>query len=111
AGVERRSSYNDPVGARLDDANRPAARGVPMSLTFARTLRVVHVLVGRHGHWKGDRGRVGRILIAGQMGIGNMVMFTPFLRALRAGFPGAHIAMAFWKRNGADEVVAGSPWV
>ena len=37
--------------------------------------------------------RVRRILVAGNMGIGNAVMFEPVLNALRERFPGAHLAV------------------
>ena len=37
--------------------------------------------------------RVRRILISGNMGIGNAVMFEPLLHALRERFPGAHLAV------------------
>jgi len=48
-----------------------------------------------------------RILIYGGMGIGNMVMYTPTLRAIRSGFPNAHIALLVAK-SGCEEVVSGS---
>src|SRR5262245_7346350 len=61
--------------------------------------------------WPPPAGRVRRILISGQMGIGNLLLFTPLLRALREGYPQAHLAAVFWDRNGAEELLAASPYV
>ncbi len=38
-------------------------------------------------------GSIQKILVYGYMGIGNMVMFTPFLKALRAHYPQASITL------------------
>ena len=50
---------------------------------------------------------IKRILVYGQMGIGNMVLFTPVLKALRNTFPDAYITLLVAK-SGCEEVVAGS---
>ena len=55
--------------------------------------------------------KVKRILICGQMGIGNMILFTPFLKALRGYFKNSQIVMFVLKSNGADKVLAGSQLV
>lgn len=52
--------------------------------------------------------KVKRILVYGQMGIGNMILFTPFLKALRAYFPDARINLLLLTRNGAEQVIEGS---
>src|SRR3989304_9028122 len=77
-------------------------------LSSSRMLRFVHKLYCSHEAWHGEVGSIRRILVSGQMGIGNMVMFTPFLRSLRAGFPQAHIAIVFTKRNGSEQIIKGS---
>ena len=46
-----------------------------------------------------------KILVSAQMGIGNLIMFLPFLRTLRFGYPEAKIVAVFSDRNGADEVL------
>lgn len=46
-----------------------------------------------------------KILISAQMGIGNMIMFLPFLNSLRAHFTQSHIAVVFSLSNGSDEVL------
>jgi ADP-heptose:LPS heptosyltransferase len=51
---------------------------------------------------------IKRILVYGQMGIGNMIMFTPFLKALRDYFPDARIRLLLLKKNGAEQVIMGS---
>jgi len=71
-------------------------------------LWLAHKLYCSHDKWNGEVGSIRRILVSGQMGIGNMVMFTPFLRSLRAGFPQAHIAIVFTKRNGSEQIIKGS---
>jgi lipopolysaccharide heptosyltransferase II len=43
-----------------------------------------------------------RILISSQMGIGNMVLFLPFLQALRQAYPNAYLGALFSFSNGAD---------
>ena len=43
-----------------------------------------------------------RILISSQMGIGNMVLFLPFLQALRQAYPNAYLGALFSSSNGAD---------
>ncbi|KAA3662909.1 MAG: glycosyltransferase family 9 protein [Calditrichaeota bacterium] len=48
-----------------------------------------------------------KILIYGNMGIGNMVMFTPFLKALRAHYPQAFITLLVGT-NGCEAVVEDS---
>ena len=50
--------------------------------------------------------KVRRILVYGQMGIGNMIMFTPFLKALRSGFPDSEITVLLMQRNGSEQVIA-----
>lgn len=50
------------------------------------------------------------ILIYGAMGIGNMIMFTPTLRAIRRRFPDAHITLLV-AQSGCEEVVRGSSLV
>lgn len=52
--------------------------------------------------------KVKRILVYGQMGIGNMIMFTPFLKALRGYFPHTRIAVLILRKNGAEQVIEGS---
>lgn len=46
------------------------------------------------------------VLVYGVMGVGNMIMMTPALRALRTGLPEAHIALLVDDR-GAEAVVTG----
>lgn len=46
-----------------------------------------------------------KILIAGQMGIGNMIMFLPLIKSLRRTFYNSHIAVVFFYSNGSDEVL------
>ncbi len=46
--------------------------------------------------------RIGRILILGAIGIGNLLLFSASLRALRKAFPGAHIAMIVLKQGFKD---------
>lgn len=55
--------------------------------------------------------KVKRILIYAQMGIGNMVMFTPLVRALRSYFKNSQIILLFLSPNGAEQVLAGSTLV
>lgn len=50
---------------------------------------------------------IKQILIYGAMGIGNMVMFTPTLKAIRRHFPDAHITLLV-KQSGCEQVVIGS---
>jgi len=52
-----------------------------------------------------EPGDVRRVLVYGSMGIGNMVMFTPALQALRALYPRAHFTMLV-RGQGAEHVVA-----
>jgi len=80
-------------------------------ISSPRMLRLVREHLCPHDSWRGEVGSIRRIMISGQMGIGNMVMFTPFLRSLRAGFPKAHIALVFTKRNGSEQIVKESPFV
>ena len=42
---------------------------------------------------------INRILILGSIGIGNLLMFSPCLRALRKAFPEAHIALIVLKKG------------
>lgn len=51
--------------------------------------------------------KIKRILVYGQMGIGNMVMFTPFLKTLRNYFPSSRIRVLFLSKNGAEQVLKG----
>lgn len=53
-------------------------------------------------------GKADRILIHAQMGIGNMIMFTVFVKALRNYFKDSQIKILFLKPNGAEQVLAGS---
>ncbi len=71
-------------------------------------IRVLALLILSHKKALPEPGRIKRILVYGQMGIGNMIMFTPFLKALRSHFPDARIALLFLQKNGAEQVVAGS---
>lgn len=48
------------------------------------------------------------ILVYGQMGIGNMIMFTPLMKALRNYFPNSEITVLFLNKNGAEQVLEGS---
>lgn len=50
--------------------------------------------------------KVSKILIYGTMGIGNMIMFTPTIKAIRKRFPNAHITLLVAK-SGCEEVVKG----
>ena len=52
--------------------------------------------------------KVRRILIYAQMGIGNMVMFTPLVKALRNHFNSSQIVLLFLRPTGAEQVLAGS---
>lgn len=47
---------------------------------------------------------VRTILVFGDMGIGNFIMFTPMLRALRNRFPSSRIVLLFLKGRGAEAV-------
>jgi lipopolysaccharide heptosyltransferase II len=49
-------------------------------------------------------GRIHRILVYADMGIGNMILFTPTLQALRNQFPKAKITLLIGK-SGCDQVV------
>jgi heptosyltransferase II len=51
--------------------------------------------------------KIRRILIYAQMGIGNMVMFTPLVMALRNYFNNSQIVLLFLRPNGAEQVLAG----
>ncbi len=53
-------------------------------------------------------GRIKRILIYGTTGIGNMVLLTPTIKALRHHFPQAQIILLFFNQKGASEVLMGS---
>ncbi len=55
--------------------------------------------------------KIRRILVYTQMGIGNMVMFTPLLKALRSHFQHSKIILIFLHMNGAEQVVKGSSLV
>lgn len=50
---------------------------------------------------------IRRVLVYGGMGIGNLIMFSPALRALRSQLRNAHITVLMVE-NGADQVIAGS---
>jgi ADP-heptose:LPS heptosyltransferase len=52
-----------------------------------------------------DPGAVRKILIPAYAGIGNIVLYTPALRALRARFPAAEIVLAVGNRRSNEEVV------
>ncbi len=54
--------------------------------------------------------KIDKILIYGAMGIGNMIMFTPTLKAIRQHFPEAHITLLV-AQSGCEEVVRGSSLV
>jgi lipopolysaccharide heptosyltransferase II len=54
-----------------------------------------------------DHNRIRSILAVRLYGIGNMVLATPALRALRNGYPGSKITVMV-SENGAGEVVSGS---
>ena len=49
---------------------------------------------------------IKRILIPSQMGIGNIILFSPFLKKLRYSYPNAHIALAFTHSNGSDKFIS-----
>ncbi|MDG2051805.1 MAG: lipopolysaccharide heptosyltransferase II [Myxococcota bacterium] len=51
--------------------------------------------------------RVQKVLVRAPNWLGDLVMATPGLRALRAGCPNAHIVV--WVREGLEPVLAGSP--
>jgi len=53
--------------------------------------------------------KIRRILVFGTVGIGNMVSFTPFIRALRNHFPHSRIVLLFFSiKKGAEQVLEGS---
>ncbi|MFP6638994.1 MAG: lipopolysaccharide heptosyltransferase II [Myxococcota bacterium] len=52
---------------------------------------------------------VSEILVRGPNWLGDLVMSTPGLRALRAGFPQAKITLHV--RPGLEQLLAGSPWL
>jgi heptosyltransferase-3 len=52
---------------------------------------------------------VRQILIFGDMGLGNFLMFTPALEALRKRYPAAEIVALFFKARGAEVVARGNP--
>jgi ADP-heptose:LPS heptosyltransferase len=78
--------------------------------TRIRVLKYLSRLVLRRPANPVDRSRIERVLVYGGMGIGNTIMLTPALRALREGLPGARITV-LTGANGADQVVAGGPLV
>lgn len=51
---------------------------------------------------------IKRILIYGYMGIGNMILFTPTIRAIRKHFPQASVTLLVGNDTGCEEVVRGS---
>ena len=51
---------------------------------------------------------IGSILIYGYTGIGNMILFTPAIRAIRKHFPRANITLLVGNNTGCEEVVRGS---
>jgi ADP-heptose:LPS heptosyltransferase len=53
--------------------------------------------------------QVRQILAFGDMGLGNFLMFTPALDALRKSYPGAEIVVLFFKARGAEVVARGNP--
>ncbi|MBL7124623.1 MAG: glycosyltransferase family 9 protein [Dehalococcoidales bacterium] len=62
------------------------------------------LLLPRKG--KIDFGKVKKILVYGQMGIGNMILYTPVIKALRNSFRDAHITLLVGK-GGCEQVVDG----
>jgi ADP-heptose:LPS heptosyltransferase len=52
-----------------------------------------------------DRARVRKILLPAYAGIGNIVLYTPALRALRRHFPDAEIVLAVGNNRSNDEVL------
>ena len=83
----------------LDSTERQAIR--------LRVLRLLSRLLLPAPTAPFDATRVRRVLIYGGMGIGNLVMFTPALRALRSTLADAHLTLLTLP-NGADEVLKGS---
>ena len=74
------------------DHSRGGLGPVFRKFKHAALRAVAHVLLPRPEP-PFDRNRVRKILVYGTMGIGNIVMLTPTLRALRQGFPNAHITL------------------
>ncbi len=72
---------------------------------FIRVMAYL-ILPSNKGGFSSDR--VKRIFIYAQMGIGNMVMFTPFLKALRSHFKNSQIMALFLIKNGSEQVLEGS---
>lgn len=56
-----------------------------------------------------DREQVREILVRGPNWVGDLVMSTPGLRALRAGFPDARITLQV--RSGHEPLLEGAPWL
>ncbi len=50
-----------------------------------------------------------QILVFGDMGLGNFLMFTPALTTLRKRYPDAEIVVIFFKARGAEIVAEGNP--
>lgn len=90
---------------RSSDHSRGGLGPVFRKFEHAALRAVAHVLLPRPEP-PFDRNRVRKILVYGTMGIGNIVMLTPTLRALRQGFPNAHITLLAGA-SGGDQVVSG----
>jgi lipopolysaccharide heptosyltransferase II len=50
-----------------------------------------------------------QILVFGDMGLGNFLMFTPALETLRTRYPEAEIVVVFFKARGAEVIAQGNP--
>jgi|GEM_PF-1187553 len=68
-------------------------------------LSLLSVFLANPGRLPGSN-EVRQIVVLGDMGIGNFVMLTPLLRALRQYFREAEIVVLFVKNRGADQVAA-----
>jgi lipopolysaccharide heptosyltransferase II len=76
------------------------------AVNYIVRLLAIILLRPQKGQLPSDK--IKRILVYGQMGIGNIILFTPFLKALRRYFPHSEIKVLFLNRNGAEQVLEGS---
>lgn len=107
----------DAAAARLDHDAMVVRRHIPPTgrasrPAFVRALRKRAVRTALHcwsvslprRHRPPRPDEVRQIVVFGDMGIGNFIMFTPMLRALRNHFIDAEIVALFLKGRGADVV-------
>jgi ADP-heptose:LPS heptosyltransferase len=75
-------------------------------------LKIVQaILLLYTGRPKIQHHHIKNILVINLGGIGDVILSTPTLRALRKRFPCAYIAVMVWPTYGAHEVIEGNPYV